>query len=64
MHGTWREWHKAYLKAKKELVLQGISVNDEIVVTWKNDLVYNDLKLANQILKVAEQKIEYFNCKH
>ncbi|NOY50654.1 MAG: helix-turn-helix transcriptional regulator [Chlorobi bacterium] len=40
---------------------------DELIITWKSDLVYNDLKdekLANQILKVAEQKIEYFNSKH
>jgi len=35
---------------------------DELIIAWKSDLVYNDLKdekLANQILKVAEQKIEY-----
>lgn len=35
---------------------------DELIIAWKSDLVYNELKdekLANQILKVAEQKIEY-----
>ncbi len=35
---------------------------DELIIAWKSDLVYNDLKdekLASQILKVAEQKIEY-----
>jgi len=36
--------------------------NDELVIAWKSDLVYNDLKderLSDQILKVAEQKIKY-----
>jgi HTH-type transcriptional regulator, competence development regulator len=35
---------------------------DELIIAWKSDLVYNDLKdekLASQILKVAEKKIEY-----
>ena len=35
---------------------------DELIIAWKSDLVYYDLKdekLANQILKVAEQKIKY-----
>ncbi len=35
---------------------------DELIIAWKSDLVYNDLKdekLASQILKIAEQKIEY-----
>ena len=35
---------------------------DELIIAWKSDLVYNDLKdekLASQILKVAEQKIKY-----
>ncbi len=36
--------------------------NDELIIAWKSDLVYYDLKdeiLASQILKVAEQKIKY-----
>ncbi len=36
---------------------------DELIIAWKSDLVYNDLKdekLANKILQVAEKKIEYF----
>jgi len=36
--------------------------NDELIIAWKSDLVYNELKdekLASKILKVAEQKIEY-----
>ncbi len=40
---------------------------DELIIAWKSDLVYNDLKderLASQILKVAENKIEYFKIKH
>ena len=35
---------------------------DELIIAWKSDLDYNDLKdekLASQILKVAEKKIEY-----
>ena len=35
---------------------------DDLIIAWKSDLVYNDLKdekLASKILKVAEQKIEY-----
>jgi len=36
---------------------------DELIIAWKSDLVYNDLKderLASQILKAVEQKIKYF----
>ena len=35
---------------------------DDLIIAWKSDLLYNDLKdekLASKILKVAEQKIEY-----
>ncbi len=35
---------------------------DELIIAWKSDLVYNELKeekFAKQILKVAEQKIKY-----
>ncbi len=35
---------------------------NELIIAWKSDLVYNNLKdekLASEILKVAEQKIEY-----
>ena len=35
---------------------------DELIIAWKSDFVYNDLKdekLASEILKVAEKKIEY-----
>ena len=35
---------------------------DELIIAWKSDLICNNLKdekLATQILKVAEQKIEY-----
>ena len=35
---------------------------DELIIAWKSDLIYNDLKdekLANKILKVAKKKIEY-----
>ncbi|MCX6233549.1 MAG: hypothetical protein NT175_02345 [Bacteroidetes bacterium] len=31
MHDTWKEWHKAYLKTKKELSIRGFRVNDFIV---------------------------------
>ncbi len=48
-------------QVEKLAVFYGLD-KDELIVAWKSDLVYNDLKdekLANQILKVAEQKIEY-----
>lgn len=28
MHDTWYEWHKAFLKTKKDLILQGFEVED------------------------------------
>lgn len=31
MHDTWKEWHKAYLKTKNELISQGFVVNDFVV---------------------------------
>lgn len=31
MHDTWKDWHKAYLKTKKELILQGFKVNDFVI---------------------------------
>jgi len=40
--------------------------NDELIIAWKSDLLYNDLKderLSNQILEVAEQKIKYAKTK-
>ena len=39
----------------------GLNIED-LIVAWKSDLVYNDLKdeeLATKILKEAEKKIEY-----
>ena len=31
MHDTWKEWHKAFLKTKRELTTQGFLVNVFIV---------------------------------
>jgi hypothetical protein len=31
MHDTWKEWHEEYVKAKINLVLEGIKVYDCIV---------------------------------
>jgi hypothetical protein len=28
MHDTWNEWHKAFLKTKKDLISQGFEVED------------------------------------
>jgi len=39
---------------------------DELIIAWKSDLLYNDLKderLSIQILEVAEQKIKYIKSK-
>ncbi len=48
-------------QVKKISAFYKLDVN-ELIIAWKSDLVYNDLKeerLAKQILKVAEQKIKY-----
>ena len=31
MHETWKDWHKAYTKTKKDLISNGFAVNDFIV---------------------------------
>ena len=31
MHDTWKEWHKAYQKTKKDLIAKGFIVKDFIV---------------------------------
>ena len=31
MHDTWKEWNKAYLKTKKEMISQGFVVKDFVV---------------------------------
>ena len=31
MHDTWKEWHKAYLKMKKDLISKGFVVTDIII---------------------------------
>ena len=31
MHDTWKKWHKAFLKAKKGLILEGFTVFDFVV---------------------------------
>jgi hypothetical protein len=31
MHDTWKEWHKSYLKVKRDLISQGFAVNDFVV---------------------------------
>ncbi len=31
MYATWKEWHKAYQKIKKDLISQGFVVNDFVV---------------------------------
>ncbi|MGV8136824.1 MAG: hypothetical protein AB2L20_16565 [Mangrovibacterium sp.] len=28
IHDTWKEWHKSYLKAKKDLIKEGFAVQD------------------------------------
>ena len=28
MHDTWKEWHKAFLKTKQDLISQGFKVTD------------------------------------
>ncbi len=31
MHDTWKEWHKSYIKVKRDLTSQGLTVNDYVV---------------------------------
>jgi len=31
MHDTWKEWNKAYLKAKENLTSQGLTVKDCVI---------------------------------
>ena len=31
MHNTWKEWHEAFLKTKKRLILEGFTVIDFVV---------------------------------
>lgn len=31
MHDSWNEWHKSYLKAKRNLTSKGLVVNDYVV---------------------------------
>jgi len=31
MHNTWREWHKAFEKSKKEMIKQGFEVQNVVV---------------------------------
>ena len=31
MHDTWKEWHKAYQKTKKELIFRGFVVKEIVV---------------------------------
>ena len=34
IHDTWKEWHKSYLKVKRDLISQGFAVNDFVVDLW------------------------------
>lgn len=60
------KFEKGNRKPSKEQVEKfanffGLNKN-ELIIAWKSDLIYYELKgekLANEILKVAERKIQY-----
>ena len=56
MHDTWKEWNKAYLKTKKELISQGFVVADfvvdidELINYCKMRGIMNDGKARSQFI--------------
>ena len=56
MHATWKEWHKAFLKTKKRLILEGFTVIDfvvdidELINYCKMRGVKNDGKARSQFV--------------
>lgn len=47
MFDTWKEWHKSYLKTKKELSVYGLKVNDVEVDIAKLDKYCQENGLKN-----------------
>ena len=47
MFDTWKEWHKAYLKTKKELSTKGFKINDVEVDLAKLDKYCQEYGLKN-----------------
>lgn len=56
MHNTWEEWHKAYLKTKKDLISHGFIVKDfvvdidELINYCKMRRIINDGKARSQFV--------------
>ena len=59
MHDTWNEWHKAFLKAKKELISQGFEVEDveidldELINYCKMRGIKNDGNARSQFVQAS-----------
>ncbi len=57
MHDTWIEWHKAFLKAKRDLISQGFEVEDievdldELTNYCKMRGIKNDGKARSQFVQ-------------
>ena len=57
MHDTWNEWHKAFLKAKKDLISLGFEVEDieidldELINYCKKRGIKNDGKARSQFVQ-------------
>ncbi len=57
MHDTWNEWHKAFLKTKKDLILQGFEVTDieidlnKLINYCKMRGIKNDGKARSQFVQ-------------
>lgn len=57
MHDSWKEWHKAFLKTKKDLISQGFEVEDieidldELIKYCKIWGIKNDGKARSQFVQ-------------
>lgn len=57
MHDTWKEWHKAFLKTRKDLISKGFDVTnieidlDELINYCKLKGIKNDGKARSQFVQ-------------
>ncbi|MBK5210060.1 MAG: hypothetical protein JJE44_11260 [Flavobacteriaceae bacterium] len=57
LHDNWKDWHKSFLKAKKDLISQGFDVVDieidldELIIFCKIRGIKNDGKARSQFVQ-------------
>lgn len=57
MHSSWKEWHKAFIKLKKDFILQGFQVKvveidlDELIIYCQIKGVKNDGRTRSQFVQ-------------